>query len=199
MLKVIQSCREDNIHKAAKSSINCFAKNNKSWKEHFCEEIAKELKQLWTRYQKLLMKKFTSATMNTFKENINAYASSTNASGTTLQTSNANLISVDLSCLDWADDIVVQRLVNEFGLHLHRELPDLRYILDKQSTENCPKVSKGGRWCALRRDTRLSQITTSLRIEEAKPVVLSKTFHGGKKTSDLRAELSWHLTCRWGK
>ena len=82
--------------------------------------------------------------MNACKENINVYMRPTTSSGTSLPTSNANLISVDLSCLDWADDSVVQRLINEFGLHLHRELPDLRYILDKQNTENYPKASKGG-------------------------------------------------------
>ena len=80
--------------------------------------------------------------MNTFKENVNVYIKPTNSSGSALPTSNTSRIPLDLSCVDWADDLVVQRLVNEFGLHLHKELPDLRYILDKQGTENYPKVSK---------------------------------------------------------
>lgn len=39
---------------------------------------------------------------------------------------------MDLSCLDWADEVVIQRLVYELGLHMSCELPELGYLFGSQ-------------------------------------------------------------------
>ncbi len=40
--------------------------------------------------------------------------------------------SLDLSCLDWVDEDILQRFIYEFGLHLANELPELGYLFHYQ-------------------------------------------------------------------
>lgn len=47
---------------------------------------------------------------------------------------------IDLSCLDRVDEVVIQRLIQEFGLTNCRELPDLKNVLVSQVNDDACKV-----------------------------------------------------------
>ena len=53
--------------------------------------------------------------------------------------SDIGLYGVDLSCLDWVEDVVIQQLIQELGLNRNRELPELKQILTFQSTDDLSK------------------------------------------------------------
>ena len=40
---------------------------------------------------------------------------------------------IDLTCLDWVDEVIIQRLIFELGLHIKQELPELNHVLGIQS------------------------------------------------------------------
>ena len=64
------------------------------------------------------------------------YRQPSQRSGKKAKSSEIGLYIGDFSCLDWVEDVVIQNLIQEFGLANCRELPDLKHVLVVHSNED---------------------------------------------------------------
>ena len=75
--------------------------------------------------------------------------------GKKAKSSEIGLYREDFSCLDWVEDVVIQKLVQELGLANCRELPDLKHILVVHSNDDLSNAA-----CFERTQRRRCNIST---------------------------------------